>query len=46
MENLLCHTGRIFTLDEFDGQAKAEPESISRVVSESLEDEEENEKPD
>ena len=39
MNNLLCHTGRIFTLDELDGQAKAAPESMPRELTESLEDE-------
>jgi hypothetical protein len=38
MNNLLCHPGRIFTLDELDDQAKAAPESMPRELNESLED--------
>jgi hypothetical protein len=38
MNNLLCHPGRIFTLDEIDGQAEAAPESMPRELTESLED--------
>jgi len=45
MENLLCHTGRIFTLDELDGQANAAPETMPRELNESLEDGKEDETP-
>jgi len=38
MNNLLCHPGRIFTLDELDDQAKAAPESMPRELNESLGD--------
>jgi hypothetical protein len=38
MNNLLCHPGRIFTLDEIDGQAEAAPEGMPRELTESLED--------
>jgi hypothetical protein len=38
MNNLLCHPGRIFTLDEFDGRTDAAPESMPRKLTESLED--------
>lgn len=46
MENLLCHTGRIFTLDEVDGQAKTAPESMPSGMTESLEDVKEVDMPD
>lgn len=42
MENLLCHTGRIFALDEVDGQAPATPETMPGEMTESLEDGREN----
>jgi hypothetical protein len=46
MENLLCHTGRIFTLDELDGQAKAAPEATPRELIELPEDGTEDDMPD
>jgi hypothetical protein len=46
MENLLCHPGRIFTLDDLDGQAECAPESISRELTESLEDGKEDDNAD
>jgi hypothetical protein len=46
MENLLCHTGRIFTLDELDGQAKAAPEAMPHELNEFPEDGREDEMPD
>jgi hypothetical protein len=38
MNNLLCHPGRIFTLDELDDQAKAAPETMPRELNELPED--------
>jgi hypothetical protein len=38
MNNLLCHTGRIFTTDELEGKAKAERESMTRKLEAALED--------
>jgi hypothetical protein len=46
MENLLCHTGRIFTVDELDEQAKAAQESVPREPNEFPEDRKEDEMPD
>ena len=42
MNNLLCHPGRIFTLDELDGQAEAAPQSMPREMTGSLADGKEN----
>jgi hypothetical protein len=46
MENLLCHTGRIFTIDEVDGQPEAAPESMPRELNELPEDAKEDAMPD
>ena len=43
MENLLCHTGRVFTLDELDSQAKAAPDSMPGEMTGSPADGKENE---
>ena len=36
MNDLLCHPGRTFTLDELDDQTKAARESTSRKFTEAL----------
>ena len=45
MESLLCHTGRIFTLDELGDQAKAEPETMPRELNELPKDRKEDDMP-
>jgi hypothetical protein len=42
MNNLLCHPGRTFLLDELDGQAEAAPKSVPDEITESLADGKEN----
>jgi hypothetical protein len=46
MKNLLCHTGRIFTLDELNDQAKATPETAPRELNELPKDRKEDDMPD
>ena len=46
MEGLLCHIGRIFTLDGLDGQAKAAPEAMPCELNELPEDGKEDDMPD
>jgi hypothetical protein len=46
MENLLCHTGRIFTLDELEDQAKAAPENMPRELNELSEHGKDDDMPD
>jgi hypothetical protein len=38
MNNLHCHTGRTFTLNELNDQAKAARESMARELAEALKD--------